>query len=454
MSHHSNAARTTPPLGIFDTWWPLALSWLLMGIELPALSAVVSRQSDPEVMLAAFGGVVFPIALLIESPVIMMLAASTAVSRDLQRFHRLQRFNMRLAIILTALHALVALTPLFDLIVVPLLDVPETLREPAVLGLTIMIPWTWAIADRRFCQGALIRVGHREKIAQGTFLRLASTLAAGLLAAAFGGSGIVIATMGLSIGVLVEAAFARWWAQRLVVPALTAAGPSQQPAPPSLLLFYIPLAMTPMLVLAAQPLASAGISRMPEALACLAAWGPAGGAVFLSRSSGIAFNEVVIARCEDPGALNRLHRFAWAWGTVWTALLLAIAVTPLADVWFGPIIGLDTELVDIGRSALWLAVPIPLLTYLQSYWQGLLVHAHRTSAVTGSVGLSLLVIGLVMAIGLVANHWNGLIVAMAAFTAGNIAQTWWVRRKWHQHVFDLAKDPEALSLAAPEPMEV
>ena len=42
---------------IFGTWWPLALSWLLMGAELPVISAVVGRLPNPEVMLAAFGGV-------------------------------------------------------------------------------------------------------------------------------------------------------------------------------------------------------------------------------------------------------------------------------------------------------------------------------------------------------------------------------------------------------------
>ena len=28
---------------IFHTWWPLAASWLLMSLELPAVSAVIAR---------------------------------------------------------------------------------------------------------------------------------------------------------------------------------------------------------------------------------------------------------------------------------------------------------------------------------------------------------------------------------------------------------------------------
>ena len=67
---------------ILHTWWPLAASWLLMGAELPALSAVVARLANPEINLAAYGGVVFPLALIFELPVIMLLAASTALSKD------------------------------------------------------------------------------------------------------------------------------------------------------------------------------------------------------------------------------------------------------------------------------------------------------------------------------------------------------------------------------------
>jgi hypothetical protein len=45
---------------ILNTWWPLAASWLLMGAELPALSAFVARLPDPAINLAAYGGIVFP----------------------------------------------------------------------------------------------------------------------------------------------------------------------------------------------------------------------------------------------------------------------------------------------------------------------------------------------------------------------------------------------------------
>jgi hypothetical protein len=77
---------------VFSTWWPLATSWLFMGLELPAVSAALARLPDPTISLAAYGGVIFPLALLIESPIIMLLSASTALSKDLRSHELVGRF--------------------------------------------------------------------------------------------------------------------------------------------------------------------------------------------------------------------------------------------------------------------------------------------------------------------------------------------------------------------------
>ena len=102
---------------VVDNWSPLAASWLLMSVELPALSAVIARLADPKIHLAAYGAVVFPIALIIEAPIINLLAASTALSKDWDSYRKLRRFMILGGASLTALHLLVALTPLYYLVV-------------------------------------------------------------------------------------------------------------------------------------------------------------------------------------------------------------------------------------------------------------------------------------------------------------------------------------------------
>ena len=120
---------------VFRNWAPLAASWLVMGLEMPAVSAVMARLADPEINLAAYGGVTMPLALLIEAPIMMLLSASTALGRDLASYRFMYRFMMIIGAALTAVHAAFAFTPLFDLVVVPLLGPPEAIVEPARLGL-------------------------------------------------------------------------------------------------------------------------------------------------------------------------------------------------------------------------------------------------------------------------------------------------------------------------------
>jgi len=99
---------------IIRTWWPLAASWLLMGLEGPAISAVIARLANPEINLAAYGGVVFPLALFIEAPIIMLLAASTALSTDWNSYRKLRTYMHSMSIGLSLLHVAIAFTPLFD----------------------------------------------------------------------------------------------------------------------------------------------------------------------------------------------------------------------------------------------------------------------------------------------------------------------------------------------------
>ncbi|MGB2983166.1 MAG: hypothetical protein WBC63_04810, partial [Candidatus Bipolaricaulia bacterium] len=68
--------------GVVRTWWPLAASWMLMALEGPAINVVVARLANPKIHLATYGSLVFPLALFIEAPIIMLLAASTALCKD------------------------------------------------------------------------------------------------------------------------------------------------------------------------------------------------------------------------------------------------------------------------------------------------------------------------------------------------------------------------------------
>ena len=204
-------SKSDKPLSIqriFNTWWPLAASWLLMGLELPALSAIVARLENPEINLAAYGGVVFPLVLIIEAPIIMLLAASTTLSKDLPSYKKINKFMMRISAFLTGLHIIIAFTPVYYFVVEKLIGAPAEVVEPARIGLMIMLPWTWAIAYRRFNQGVLIRFGHTQAVSTGTMIRFISNIIVLIIGYSLQRlPGIVIATCAVASGVTIEAIY-------------------------------------------------------------------------------------------------------------------------------------------------------------------------------------------------------------------------------------------------------
>lgn len=426
-----------PPLTltrIAHTWWPLAASWLLMAAELPALSAVVARLPDPKIHLAAYGGVVFPLALIIESPIIMLLAASTALSRDWASYRLVWRYMMVAGALLTALHVALAFTPLYDVVVRGVLGAPAEIVEPARWGLMIMTPWTWSIAYRRFNQGVLIRFGHSRAVGAGTVIRLTADLSVLAIGLALGTlPGIVVATAAVAAGVLSEA----FYAGVRVRPVLREELRGQPPVEPPLsyaafFAFYIPLVFTSLLGLLAQPIGSAALSRMPLALSSLAVWPVVTGLVFMTRGLGIAFNEVVVALLDAPAGRPALRRFTMLLAIGTTAVLILVAATPLSRFWFARFSALPDDLVGMAELGLWVALPMPALTALQSWYQGALLHARRTTGITESVVIFLATSAVVLFGGVAWGRVTGLYVGLAALVLSTLTQTIWLgyRARW------------------------
>lgn len=446
----SSATSTATPSSlsareIARVWTPLAASWLLMGLELPAVSAVMARLPDPKVSLAAYGGVVFPIALLIESPIIMLLAASTALARDLPSYRLVRRFTFTVAGSLVALHALVAFTPLYDVLAVRLLAVPDEVREPARIGLRIMLPWVISIAYRRSAQGLLIRSGRARAVTLGTLVRLGTgglVLAIGL--ATHRTAGIVVGTSAVACAVVAEAIVAGI-AVRPAVRELASAPPVEPPLTRrAFLAFYLPLMVTPLINFLAMPLGSAAMSRMPLALDSLATWPVLNGASFTLRSLGFAFNEVVVSLLERPRAVPALRRFAVVLAGVVTGLMLLAAATPAGRAWFAGVSALPPALLPLATNGLWWLALMPAAAVGQSWWQGALVHAGRTRGVTESVIVTLAVTALVLGAGVLAHALPGLYVAAAGMLLGGLAQVAWLAWRARPEIARVAQRDEAL----------
>ena len=425
---------------ILHTWWPLAASWLLMGAEVPALSTVVARLANPEINLAAFGGVVYPLALIFESPVIMLLAASTALSKDYDSFRKVRKFMLVTGLSMTLIHVLVAFTPLYYLVVEGILGVPPEIVAPARTGLMLMTPWTMSIAYRRFNQGVLIRFDHSRTVGIGTLIRLIAdvlVLAVGYRLGTL--PGIVVATSAVAAGVISEAVYAGLVVRPVIRRQLIPAPAVKEPLTlPGFLNFYIPLAMTSLLTLLVNPIGSAALSRMPLALDSLAVWPVLTGLIFLLRSLGIAYNEVVVALLDEPNSSPALRRFAIWLAVATSAGLLLVAATPASDFWFRTVSALNPQLIRLAEIGIWFALPLPAVNVLQSWFQGAILFGKRTRGITEAVLVYLLISVLILGGGIIWGQIPGLYVGIAGMAFSMFTQTLWLGYRARPVIQDLA----------------
>lgn len=416
-----------PPLTqtrIFWFWLPLAAMWLMMAFEQPAIAAVVARLPEPERNLAAVG-VTLSLALIVESPVIMLLTAGTALAQGKQSYERLLHFTHVQAATLMTLHVVIALTPLFGFLVGGLIGAPAEIVEPSRRAFLLMTPWTPAIAYRRLWQGVLIRFDRTRVVPLTIGARVVAggvVLAIGLLTRRL--SGASLGGIALSVGVIAAALAAYGFARATVREHLSVPSPDDVPLPwRHLLEFYVPLALTSFITLVGRPVLTFGLARAPQPLASLAVWPVIVGFIFLARSFAFSYQEVVVALLVDGHSFEKLHRFTIGLALFLSGLFTLIAVTPAARLWYEKVSGLTPDLVALAIVPTMLLAFLPGLDTLLSWQRGLMVHVGRTRRITQAVVLDVVVLVVVM-LGM------GAVLPQAGATMAAIALTSAVGAEW------------------------
>ena len=398
-----------------------------MSLELPVVNAMIARLPNAEINLAAYGGLVYPIALTIEAPVIMLLAGSTTLSRDWQSYIKLRRITLWMGGILALLHFVVAITPLFDFIANVILGVPTALVQPGRMAFLAMSPWTLAIGYRRFQQGAMIRYGDSNGVGKTTVIRLivvSIVLTLGFMTKIL--PGVVLAGLAQALGVTSEAIYAGLRVRKIVPDIKAAPENAQDLTLKRFISFYLPLALTSSLWLLWQPLISGSVSRMPDPIPSLAIWSVITGLLFMFRSPGVAYNEAVVALLEKPKSFDVLNKFTWIGSLATTVLAGLFVLTPLSRLWFTFGANLTPANIPTARIAMALGIPMAFFTFYISFYQGIIVNRGKTGPVPEAVLIFLLTLTVFLVVGVLTEITKGVYVAAAAYSAAHITQALWL----------------------------
>jgi hypothetical protein len=412
------------PLTIILFWLPLASTWFMMALEGPYIAAIVARMPSAAHNLAAIG-VATALAWLIESPIMMLLSAATALVKDRDSYLALRRFARILNALVTVGMMVLAIPPVFRLVGENLIGLPSEIADLAHLATIVLIPWPAAIGYRRFYQGILVRHHLTRRVAYGTVVRLLSmSVMAASLAIAFDLHGAVLGAWSMLTGVVLEAAASRWMA-RHVVRTLKA---GEERAEGTLLRFgeiarfYLPLALTSMLSMAVGPLVTFGLGRGRAPIESLAVWPVVSSMVFLFRSGGVAFQEVGIALTGKHREHETEVRRTALWLGLFSSLALAVvAFTPMETIWFERLSGLTPHLASFAIWPARILVLVPALEYLLSVQRARWIISHRTRVITAATAVE--TAGLIVALAATIGPFNmmGAVGGAIAMIVGRLA---------------------------------
>ncbi len=410
---------------IFSFWVPLAGTWLMMALEGPFLAAIIARLADPTENLAAYG-VALAVALLVESPVIMLLSAATALVTDRASYLALRRFTQTLNVVITAVMALLLVPPVFSVLAYGLLNLPADVANITYGAVALLLPWPWAIGYRRFLQGTLVRHDMTRRVAYGTMIRvvfMAITAAVG--SRVLDMRGAHVGALALTVGVLAEAIASRLMAAGIVSELLSGRRNkegSHELTQPEIASFYFPLVTMSVLAMGIHPMVTFFMGRSYMALESLAVLPVVHGLGFLFRSLGLSFQEVTIALIGEKGEnFDKLRNFATGLGVAVSAGIAIIVYTPAAVLWFETVSGLTPALVEFALLPARIAAVLPALTVLMSFQRGLLVGARNTGPLTAATVIEVGSITLIMSVAIFGLNVAGVVAAMAALSLGRIA---------------------------------
>jgi hypothetical protein len=405
-------------------WFPLFASWLLMTAEGPIVSAVINRLPDEVIMLAA-QGIVVSLSVTIESPIINLLATSTALVRDRASYLLVRKFTIHWMLFLTAVTVIIAFTPAFDLVIRRWLGVPPDVAEWVRPGLQIMTFWSAAIAWRRFLQGVLIHFNQPRKMAWGTAVRL--LVSGGTVIGLYfltEWPGVINGATALMAGVIAEALYATMAVRPLFNHELS------PDAPPSdgesltyneLFWFHLPLAGTAVIALLVQPMVAFSLARLEQPTESLAAWPVLFQITLLTRAAAFALPEAVIALTKGPQTYRPIRRFTLNMALVLTIFMVLFVTSPLARYYLFGVQDMEEVVGALAQSTLPYFILYPGLMMITSWLRGLLIHGRRTKVVNMGMGLNMIVTGLILGVGLVQKR-PGLLTAAAALNVATLVE--------------------------------
>jgi hypothetical protein len=248
QQERNNAASLRSLLTLLTQFIPLSLTDVAMTLGDPLQTVALTRLTFPQETLAGVG-VVKGVAVFLESPIIMILHASTALGGNVASRRALWQFTVITGLSLSGIFLLLTWEPLYKWLILDVFGVSPFIAARGRTTFLLMFLWPFVIAWRRFFQGLLIRAQKSIAVGWASVARLTWVITTLFVGVSLKLDGALLAGITMMGAILIEAVLVTWFCLRLgAISILNKQVHSETKKLPKtfqgVALYYLPLAST------------------------------------------------------------------------------------------------------------------------------------------------------------------------------------------------------------------
>lgn len=385
---NGQADQSTSFKAVTRFYLPLVATSYLLTATNPLLAAALARSMDPATALAGYG-VAFALIGVIYAPLLVVQQVAAQRLLSVGDIAPVRRFTAVVGLLLSALAALVAFTPVGIWIFREIVGVQDAILDEALSAMTVLWPVPALTGVRALHQGRLV-AGHRTRpIAVATGART-GVLAVVAFSLTLTPAGAWLGGMAFTLGLAAEALLVA--IAPAAVPVKPEAAEVEGEGEDRLLSFSTPLMVNVVLWWSTPLIINSVLARTPEPDCSIAAFTVVEAvAWFLSAPVG-QLQHASLALVDCRAAHRRVQRFAFGLVVAVTAVMGILSIPAIREwiLWNG--FRLDPSLLEPAGMAFPVAALYPALYGHRQYYQGMFVRAGCTWLVGRGAILRIVVI--------------------------------------------------------------
>lgn len=186
-----------------------------------------------------------------------------------------------------------------------------------------------------------------------------------------------------------------------------------------LLLFFVPLAVTPFFITITHSLMNASMARLPYPEISIAVLSVIKGLSAVIRAPSGMFMQIIISRVNDRKSFITASKFIWSVCGIMFAILFILGFTPAGGWVLRNIIGLqDPRMIEFGYLALKITCFLPLAATFRNINRGLIISHKQTKYSSAATATRLILVTLFLLWAIYREPFSGIVASSLAWTVG------------------------------------